>query len=398
VIRGGAFASALALGLLGCAAQAAEQGQANPAARLLTKRDHFAAEQLDSSHLPKTGQDAVFSVAWRRQLTEPEFLEWTPREFMRPGVDDSGRVYVASRDGFVRALDQDGVLLWEHPLKGPFFGGITVEGDKVLVPTGDGALVALSTADGSQRWIYRANEELGTKPVVANGIVYVASFSDSIFAVDVETGAWKWQYRRDVAAEFTIRGAGTPAVDGDRLFLGFSDGAAMCFDAADGSVKWTKQLSTAHQFPDANASAQVDDQGHVYFASYTGGVFQLDEATGNTIWQSNVDGVTTLLLDGDDLFAGSASAITKLAAADGVVHWKLPVPEGYAGEPTLLSRYLIVPTTRALAFIDRESGAPKRVFDPGRGISAAPAVNRNALYVLSNFGYLYALSVARPPG
>jgi outer membrane protein assembly factor BamB len=365
--------------------------------RVFSNRDRFSAEQLLQSHRRSEGQEAVFNVAWRRPLVEPEFLEWTPREFLRPAVDDSGRVYVATRDGYVRAFDQDGIQLWETKVKGPFYGGITVDGDKVFVPSADGLLLALSTADGTQKWAYRAGEELGTKPVVANGLVFVSSFADSIFAVDAETGAWKWQYRRDVAAEFTIRGVGTPAVDFDKVFVGFSDGTAMCLDANDGSVKWTKQLSSARQFPDVDASPQLDGAGHVVFASYAAGLFSLDEETGNQVWVNAVPGVTELLLEGDAVFAGSAQALFAVNLSNGATRWKVSIPDGYAGEPTLLSRYLIVPTTRALVFLDRQTGEPRKVFDPGRGISAAPGVSRNQLYVVSNYGFLYALSVARPP-
>lgn len=386
-----------ALALAACAT-APQARRDSPVAKLFGQRERFGAAELFSSQPVHASQEAVFSIGWRRELTSPEFFEWDPREFMRPAVDDSGRVYAASRDGYVRAFDQDGVLLWEHELKGPFSGGMTVDADKLYVPTGDGALVALSVADGSQKWSYRANEELGSRPVVANGMVYVTSFADSIYALDAETGAWKWQYRRDVAAEFTIRGVAAPTVDFDKVFVGFSDGTAMALDASDGTVKWTRTLSTARQFPDVDAEPQVDGQGHVIFASYTGGIFALDEESGQNAWVNATPGVTELLLDEQHLYAGGAGMLRAIDLKDGQQAWKLPLPEGYAGAPTLLAKYLIVPTTRALVFVDKDSGEPRRVFDPGRGVSAAPAVSRNALYVVSNYGYLYALTLARPRG
>lgn len=386
-----------AAALAGCAS-ASQAKKDSPVARLFRHHDHFGASELFVSERPRAGLEQVFSINWRRALTEPETFEWEPREFMRPAVDDSGRVFVASRDGFVRAFDQDGALLWEHPAKGPFSGGMTVDADKLYVPTGDGALLALSVADGTQRWSYRANEELGSKPVVANGILYVTSFSDSVYALDAETGAWKWQYRRDVPAEFTIRGVATPAVDFDKVFVGFSDGTAMALDANDGSVKWSRSLSSARQFPDVDAEPQLDGQGHVVFSSYTGGIFALDEESGQNVWVNATPGVTQLILDGDTLYAGGANALSALDLKNGQQRWRLPVPEGYAGAPTLLAKYLIVPTTRALVFVDKDTGEPMRVFDPGRGVSAAPAVSRNALYVVSNYGYLYALTLARPRG
>ena len=42
---------------------------------------------------------------------------------------------------------------------------------------------------------------------------------------------------------------------------------------------------------------------------------------------------------------------------------------------------------------DRASGVTLEWFDPGDGISAAPAVVDDRLYVLSNGGILYALNL-----
>lgn len=384
-----AFAALL---LPGCAAERSREARA-----LLSDRGApFAAAEVTRTEPAGLGREQLFTVSWRKDLVEPETFEWQPREFSRPGVDDSGRVFVATRDGFVRAFDADGVPLWETKTKGPFGGGIAVDGDKLFVPTGDGLVLALSTVDGSTRWSYRAGEELGARPVIANGVVYVMSFADSLYALDEETGAWKWQYRRDVAAEFTVRGTSTPVVDMDKIFVGFSDGVAMCLDAADGSVKWQRSLSTSTQFPDADAEPQLDGAGHVIFASFAGGIFSLDEESGTTVWVNNLAGTTNLLLAGETLYAGTASALLALNAASGAEGWRLPLHEGYSGPATVIAKYLVVPTTHALLFVDRDTGRPHRAFDPGRGVSAPPAISRNALYVVSNYGYLYALALTRP--
>jgi outer membrane protein assembly factor BamB len=355
----------------------------------------FTAADVTQTVPAGLGREQLFTVSWRKDLVEPEAFEWQPREFARPATDGE-HVFVATRDGFIRAFDSEGVPLWETKTKGPFSGGIAIDGDKIFVPTGDGLLLALSTVDGSTRWSYRAGEELGSRPIIANGLVYVMSFADSLYALDEETGAWKWQYRRDVSAEFTVRGTSTPVVDIDKVFVGFSDGVAMCLDANDGAVKWQRSLSTSTQFPDVDAEPQIDGAGHVIFASFTGGIFSLDEETGANVWVNNLAGATNLLVAGESLYAGTASALVSLSASSGAEGWRLPLHEGYSGPATVIAKYLVVPTTHALLFVDRDTGRPHRAFDPGRGVSAPPAISRNALYVVSNYGYLYALALTKP--
>ena len=397
MLRAHAALSVAALLACGCATERSREVRALRA----EQGAPFAAAQLTQTVPSGLGREQLFTVSWRKDLVEPESFEWQPREFSRPAVDESGRVFVATRDGYIRAFDSEGVPLWEKKTKGPFSGGIAVDQDKIFVPTGDGLLLALSTVDGSTRWSYRAGEELGSRPVVSGGMVYVMSFADSLYALDAETGAWKWQYRRDVSAEFTVRGTSTPLVDDSndaarKVFVGFSDGVAMCLDATDGAVKWQRSLSTSTQFPDVDAEPQLDGAGHVIFASFTGGIFSLDEETGSNVWVNNLAGTTNLLLADQKLYAGTAGALIELDASSGAEGWRLPLHEGYSGPATVIAKYLVVPTTHALLFVDRDTGRPHRAFDPGRGVSAPPAISRNALYVVSNYGYLYALALTKP--
>jgi hypothetical protein len=67
--------------------------------------------------------------------------------------------------------------------------------------------------------------------------------------------------------------------------------------------------------------------------------------------------------------------------------------ERYGGSPTIAGHYLIVPTTAALIFLNRRDGRPRRTFNPGRGISAPPTFRAGELYIVSNYGYVYALSL-----
>ncbi len=378
----------LAALLTGCAGPTAAFNRAIP------RGGHWDGEMLTMRAPPDRGVEAVFSVDWRRELLTPEMLEWTPREMARPAVDDSGRLYVATRDGFVRCLDSDGELVWEYKSKGPFYGSLELDGDRLFVPSADGVLLSLNAPDGTLRWTYRAGEELGSRPVIANGLVYVASFADTVFAIDEETGAWKWQYRRESPAEFTIRGTATPAIDFDKLFMSFSDGTAVCLDASDGTLKWERKLSSVTQFPDADADPQLDGQGHVIFASFASGLFSLDEETGAIIWGQSTAGITALLADGDTVYATGQGLVTARAVDTGLEKWHYKLGDRYGSAPAIAGHFLLVPTTQALYFIDRRTGRVRRAFNPGRGISATPTFRAGELYVLSNYGYVYALALA----
>lgn len=357
---------------------------------------------------------AVYEVAWRQSLVKPGLMEYQPSEPAEPAIDpETERIVVATRDGFVRCLSPvDGTVEWQHKTAGRFLGGPTISKGVVYAASGDGVLYALRAASGEKLWEFKANEELVTAPTVAGGRVLVASQGETLFAVDAETGAWAWQYRRDPPSGFTVRGAARPSVAGGVAYAGFADGALVALEVATGVVKWERRLSVSggSQFLDVDTSPVVAE-GRVYAASYKDGLYALDAATGDTVWSSSRGGLTGLVQRGATLFASGDGAVTAFDAGSGRMLWSLDIsdstPRGKAhnaGRSMSLARgYVVVPTATALAFVEPSSGKVRAMWDPGRGVTAAPAGTSSPrfgarLYVMSNLGTVYALQLVGAGG
>jgi outer membrane protein assembly factor BamB len=357
---------------------------------------------------------AVYEVAWNRPLVKLGLLEYLPTEPASPAVDpDTERVYVATRDGFVRCLSPlDGHVEWEHKTNGRFVAGPTVDAGVLYVAGGDGNLYAFRAQSGQLLWSFKANEELVTSPTVADGKVYVASQSDTIFAVNAETGAWTWQYRRDAPAGFTVRGAARPTVGEGLVYMGFSDGYLVALDVGTGVAKWERRIaqSGGTQFLDVDSPPVLAD-GRLYVASYKDGVVALSAATGDLLWSTSQPGLTALMLRGSVLFATGDGALTAFEPSRGSVLWRVdlrdPTPKGRAnnaGRALAMSRgYVVVPTSTSLAFIEPTSGKVRAMWNPGRGVTAAPTYfasprHGSRLYVMSNLGTVFALQMVSVGG
>jgi hypothetical protein len=70
---------------------------------------------------------------------------------------------------------------------------------------------------------------------------------------------------------------------------------------------------------------------------------------------------------------------------------------------TFARGYVVVPTATSLAFVDASAGRVRAMWNPGRGVTAAPAAfasSRNGarLYVVSNLGSLFALQLTGTGG
>ena len=353
---------------------------------------------------------AVYSVAWHTPLVPIGLLEYQPSETATPAVDpDSERVVVSTRNGLIHCLSPiDGHVEWTFKTYGRPYAGAAIEAGIAYVPAGDGVLYALRVATGEKVWEYKAAEELVTTPTLAGDKVLVSSQSETVFAVEKDSGKWAWQYRRDTPSGFTIRGASQPVVAEGLVFVGFADGSLVALTLQDGVSRWERKLtfSGGSQFLDVDTAPVVDGKGHVYAASYKDGVYALDAKTGDILWNSTRAGITSLLLKGTVLFAAGDGWLSALETGKGKALWSLHLSDrtskGFlnnAGRPLTHARgYLVLPTSTGLAFVEPSSGQVRTMWNPGRGITATPTRFTSArfgprLLVISNLGTVYALDL-----
>ena len=340
---------------------------------------------------------AVFSVDYWHALMESNTMEFVPREFATPAVDPtSGRVVVGTKDGVLRSVGIDGHVKWTVSTPTPFSAGVLIRDGIVYSPGGDGVLRALKADTGAVLWSYDCGEELVTVPVLAEGQVLVASQSATLYAVNAADGKWLWQYRRTPPAGFILRGASTPVVRDGVIYLGFSDGHAAALEAKTGSAIWDRVLSTGTQFIDVSSTPGFDSLGHLIVASYKDGIFALDPKTGDTVWQTGASGLAYVLVRGSVVFASGEDRIAAYSSESGKALWATQLPDRAGQQPAFASGLILLPTGKALLFINPVTGGILRRFDPGKGVTATPGVYGPDAVVLSNLGFVYGLHVTQP--
>jgi outer membrane protein assembly factor BamB len=342
---------------------------------------------------------AVYSISWWQKLVDAPTLEYGPREPARPGVDTiNDRVVAGTRDGMLRSIDNKGRIVWRFVSGQPFSAGPEVVDGFVFAPGGDGFLYCFRADTGELFWKYEAGEDLVTVPVVSDGRVLVASQNDTLFAVEAATGKWLWQYRRDAPAGFTVRGASRPVVRDGVAYVGFSDGHFAALKLDSGAALWDRVLSTGTQFIDIDAPAVFDEKGNVIVAAYKDGLFSLDPGSGETLWRTAVSGMVGLVGRGGVVFATGDAKVVAVQASTGKLLWTTSLGQRAGLQPALAAGWLMVPTGKALLFLDPASGAIRQTFDPGKGITATPEVHGLDVYLLSNLGFVYSLEMNPPRG
>jgi outer membrane protein assembly factor BamB len=92
-------------------------------------------------------------------------------------------------------------------------------------------------------WMFKlpGSDPVETAPIVWDGMVYVTSGRDDVFALDARSGEVKWQYGPNVEQQVGFpRNRGVAVYDG-MVFIGMINGHLAALDAKTGKEIWNKQ-------------------------------------------------------------------------------------------------------------------------------------------------------------
>ncbi|MFZ7091244.1 pyrroloquinoline quinone-dependent dehydrogenase [Primorskyibacter sp. 2E233] len=99
-------------------------------------------------------------------------------------------------------------------------------------------------------WIFQTEivDTMETTPIVVNGVMYVTTAFNHVYALNAETGAQIWHHKHDMGPITTYccgpnnRGV---AVAGDLVFMGTLDAQLVALDAKTGKQVWATQIADA---------------------------------------------------------------------------------------------------------------------------------------------------------
>ena len=174
-------------------------------------------------------------------------------------------------------------------------------------------------------------------------------------------------------------------------------GALVDARAETGELRWARSLAAASdQFVDVDSTPVLRDD-LVIAASYSGGLYALRAKDGDQVWRMGVEGAVAIRAGANRLYVASPRDGLAAVTMQGQIEWRQGLAQaGDLTPPQEVGPYLVFTGSRSGLFVlDRLKGEVLQIFDPGRGMCAAPLIDaeRREIYVLANSGTLYALSL-----
>ncbi len=319
---------------------------------------------------------------------------------------DGNRVYAASYDGKVSALDpEDGDRIWRTDLDMVLSAGPGVGRNLVVVAGYDGDLVALNSADGSEVWRRNIAGESLAKPVISGQSVVVYTNDGRLRVYSTFDGSDRWELEQTLPA-LTLRGAAEPIISGTSVVAGFDNGRLVASGLDSGELLWEAIITPPSGRSDLERLADVDGAlaivgQDVYASGYQGRVAALAAESGQILWARELSGYSGVAADWDNVYvSGDQGEIIALLRRNGADVWRnntLARREPTA--PAAFHTSVVVGDFEGYVHFfsntDGELVARERV---GKGrISGIPVVVGSRLLIQSETGTLAAFAVPEPP-
>lgn len=197
-----------------------------------------------------------------------------------------GVVYDASTEGHLYALDlATGVKRWAFDAGGPVSRTAAVDSGTVYVGADGGVVNAVDASTGIRRWQRVLGPGQVASLAAANGVVVAASGLDDsanahiLFALDAATSDERWRFSTTSGDQLIIGAVGQESV-----FAPSDDGNVYALDVGTGARRWQFGNHGVLGSPDALAA------GVLYVAGGDRAIYAVDEHTGVQLWQQVVTG------------------------------------------------------------------------------------------------------------
>ncbi len=272
--------------------------------------------------------------------------------------------------------------VWTFQCEDEIRGTPAIEDGLVYIGSYDNNLYALDAKSGKFVWKYATDGGIVSKPVITDGAVFFGSEDKNLYVVSARHGRLNWTYQ----TEGPIRSS--PSLAEGHVFMGSDDYNLHAVNTLSGRCSWKFNAASPIR------STPLIAQDHVYFGVESGDFYSLD-FTGTVRWRFNARrGITSspVINQGVIYFGSLDSTLYALEAKTGWVIWRFRLGKPSITSPYVWDNLLFTGAIDGVIYCI-DTGSAKEVwrFTTENQVTGSPIVYKDSLYCGSVDGSLYCL-------
>ncbi len=340
-------------------------------------------------------------ILWKRSIgagTDEQRVKLVP-------LVSQGKVYVAERNGNVRALAADtGNEIWSVDTDLEISGGPGLGNGIILLGTSNAELVALDMETGAQKWRSLVSSEVLSVPTAARGVVVVHTVDGKLFGMDPSSGEQLWLYDRSIPV-LTLHGSSSPVISGNQVICGFASGKLAGLDLDTGVPVWETTITSPGGRSELERMVDIDSdplivQDAVFVTTYQGDLAAVFKDTGVVAWRRKLSAYAGMAADWKRLFVSDSNDhVWAIDPRNSSAIWKnKSLQARQISGPAVLDEYVIVGDYEGyLHWLSPDDGSLLARISVGKKpITVPPIVVDEVAYVYGSGGELAAIRLPKP--
>jgi outer membrane protein assembly factor BamB len=272
--------------------------------------------------------------------------------------------------------------LWEFECEDEVRGAPAYQDGVLYIGSYDNNLYALDAASGEMKWKYATDGGVPSRPLVFDNNVYFGSEDHRLHVVSTRTGKVAWTY----FTEGPIRSS--PRIAEAHVFFGSDDGYLHAVSTTSGRLSWRTEGSAP-----VRSTPLISDE-YVFFGSESGD-FTCVDFRGEAKWRFKAKRAITsspILHDNIVYFGSMDSTLYALDANSAWVLWRFRLGKGSISTPCIDDQLIFTGAAdHNIYCIDTRTAKEVWRFTSEHQVTGSPIVANGALYCGSVDGALYCL-------
>ena len=272
--------------------------------------------------------------------------------------------------------------VWEFECEDEVRGTPACQDGILFVGSYDNNLYALKSATGEFIWKYPTDGGIVSRPAFYEGAVFFGSEDKRLHAVNTRTGKILWTYYTDGP----IRSS--PCIAEGHVFIGSDDGYLHAVNATNGRRAWRVDTGVAVRSTPliANDLVYIGVESGDFYCLDFGGVVKWRHKAKRAITASAVESQGIVFFDSMD------ATLYALDAKTGFSIWRYRLEKPSISTPCLVDKFIFTGAADGDIYcLDSRSAKEIWRYSTGHQVTGSPMIYKDALYCGSVDGSIYCL-------